>query len=170
MLLVYSPQLKILKMKHFRIVLLALVAGFTFSCSSDDNGSSATSDDMYINFKLNGELVEMVDPATISTLSSVIAGDKGEGDMFRYIGLWMPNEPTVGSHAITVSNPSDLDEYTVDVQIGNDISFEAESGTMTITSIDAEYIEGTFSFTGEYEGTTYNVTEGEFRAYKPENP
>jgi hypothetical protein len=157
-------------MKHFKLVLLALVAGFALSCSSDDNGSNGTSDDMYVNFKLNGELVELIEPATTSSLASVISASEGEGNTLKYIALWMPNEPTLGSHAITLASPSDLDAYTANMEIGNDVFFDAESGTLTVTSIDAEYIEGTFSFTGEHEGTTYTVTEGEFRAYKPENP
>ncbi|HEX8561921.1 MAG TPA: hypothetical protein VF676_02970 [Flavobacterium sp.] len=158
-------------MKNLKITILALVAVISFSCSSDDdnNGSNNGSDDTYVNFKVNGEQIDIIEPATITTLSTVVLATEDNGESMRSIMLRMPNDATEGTHAITLSDSQNLDTYNASVSMDGDTTVEATTGTLTITNIGTEYMEGTFSFTGEANGTTYTITEGEFRAFKPAN-
>ena len=157
-------------MRKIQFALLALVAVFTLSCSSDDSAPAnvPNNDATYINFKVNGVQSNMPEPSTITTLMASISNSEDLGSEIRSIFLTIPVDATVGTHAITDAPPSDLTAYSALYSIG-DVSVDATSGTMNITSIGEEYMEGTFSFTGEFEGTTYTITEGVFRAYKPTN-
>ncbi len=152
-------------MKVFKFALIALFAGLIVSCSSSSNGGSSTSG-TYIKFKVNGTQSNMVDPSTVTSLMGSISGAETVGQSIRSIFFTIPKNPTVGAHNITDASGSDLTAYSVDYMFG-DVSVTATSGTYTITSIGAEYMEGTFSFTGEDAGVNYAVTEGTFRAYKP---
>ncbi len=151
-------------MKKIKLVFVALLAIITFSCSSDSNSSN--NDATYINFKVNGTQVNLIEPTTLTSLMASISATEDLGADIRSIIFTVPVDVTLGVHAITDASPSDLTAYSVNYALGN-IYVTATSGTMTITSIGAEYMEGTFSFTGVDNGTTYNVTEGTFRAYKP---
>jgi hypothetical protein len=157
-------------MKKIQIALLALMTVFTFSCASDDSSSNnnGNNDDTYINFKIDGTQVNMSEPTTITSLMTSISNSQEAGEDFRSIVLTIPVDASVGSHSITDASPSDLTAYSAHYSMG-DVTFDAVTGTMNITSMGEEYMEGTFSFSGEYEGTTYHVTEGTFRSYKPNN-
>jgi hypothetical protein len=153
-------------MKNFKFILLAIVAILTFSCSSSD---SSGSDSTYIRFKVNGgNQINLVDPATITSLMTSISASEDLGSDIRSIFFTIPVDVTTGAHAITDASGSDLTAYSVDYSLGN-VYVTGTSGTFTITSIGSEYMEGTFSFTGVDSGTgaTYTITEGSFRAYKP---
>jgi hypothetical protein len=151
-------------MKQIKFVLLALVAGLAVSCSSS-SGSNAN-DDTYVKFKVNGTQSNMVDPGTITSLMASISASEDVGQDIRTVIFTIPVNPTVGTHQITNASPSDLTAYSATYMLG-DVNVVATSGTYTITSIGAEYMEGTFSFSGEYAGAYYAITEGTFRAYKP---
>ncbi len=158
-------------MQKIKVALLAIMTVFTFSCSSDDdnnNGGGQASDETYINFKIDGEQVNMIEPGTITSMMASISASENTGSDIRNINFTIPVDATVGTHALTDASPADLTAYSVQYSYG-DLWFDATSGTFTITSIGEEYMEATFSFTGEYEGVTYNVTDGELRAYKPNN-
>ena len=152
-------------MKKITLALVALVAILSFSCSSSSS-SGSSSDTTYINFKVNGTQVNLVEPGTITTMMASISATEDVGQDIRSIIFTMPVDATVGAHAITDASGSDLTAYSVNYSLG-DVNVNATSGTFTITSIGAEYMEGTFSCTGTDNGTTYNITEGTFRAYKP---
>lgn len=153
-------------MKNFKFILLAIVAVLTFSCSSSSGGSS---DSTYIRFKVNGgTLINLVDPGTITSMMASISASEDLGTDIRSIFFTIPVNVTTGAHAITDASGSDLTAYSVDYSFGN-VYVTGTSGTFTITSIGAEYMEGTFSFTGvdSDTGASYTITEGTFRAYKP---
>lgn len=139
-----------------------------FACSNDDdsNGNgNGNGDDIFITFKANGTGYTM-EPYTASSGKVDIGGEEGMDDSFRAIRLSLPLDFTTGSH--TIEDSFDLEAYTANYTDGN-VSIDATSGTITITSINNEYIEGTFSFTGEdQEGTTYEITEGSFKTYSVE--
>ncbi len=156
-------------MKKFKFAFLAIIAVVTLSCSSssssDDNGGG--SDDLYIKFKVNGTQSNMLEPSTIVSMAASIFGSEDVGDNIRTLILRTPSTAEVGTHDI-VDAPADLTSYGVSYSFSvGDISVDATSGTMTITSIGAEYMTGTFTCSGTYEGTTYNFTEGTFRVFKP---
>lgn len=152
-------------MKQIKFALLALIAGLTVSCSSSSS-SGGSSDDLYVNFKVNGTQSNMVDPGTITSLMASISASEDVGQDIRTIIFTIPVNPTVGTHQITNASGSDLTAYSATYMLG-DVNVVATSGTYTITSIGDEYMEGTFSFTGEDAGVNYAITEGTFRAYKP---
>lgn len=156
-------------MKNLKITLLAIVALVTFSCSDDDdNNNNGGSDATYVNYRVNGEQINIDEPATITSLSTLVTAMEGDGANMRSISLWMPNDASVGTHEITEEDLQNLtNSYTASIMMDEDTEIEATSGTLTITEMGSEYMKGTFSFTGELNGTTYTVTNGEFRAYKP---
>lgn len=153
-------------MKNFKFGLLAIVAVLTFSCSSSDSGGS---DSTYIRFKVNGGAqINLVDPGTITSMMASISATEDLGADIRSIIFTVPVDVTVGAHDITDASPSELTAYSVNYSLG-DVFVNATSGSMSITNIGAEYMEGTFNFTGvdASTGETYTITEGAFRAHKP---
>lgn len=147
------------------------MAAITISCSSDSDGGSS-SDELFMKFKVNGTQYNYGDDdvQTLQSLSTnvMVLGD--DSDNFTTLSLWMPNNKTTGAHPI-VDDLANL-ETTYQAHYGNaDLSVDGTSGTMNITSITTEFIEGTFNFTGTdaETGDTYNVTEGSFRAYNIED-
>lgn len=152
-------------MKQIKFALLALIAGLTVSCSSSSSSGSAN-DATYVNFKVNGTQVNLIEPATVTSLMANISASEDLGADIRTIMFTIPVDATLGTHQLTIASGSDLTAYSAEYMLG-DISVVASSGTFTITSIGDEYMEGTFSFTGEDGGTNYEITEGTFRAYKP---
>lgn len=157
-------------MRKIQVALLAVMTVLTFSCSSDDSTSNndVINDATYINFKVNGTQSNMPEPTTMTSMMASISNTEEVGEDIRSIVLTIPVDATVGSHEITDASPADLTAYSAHYAMG-DVSFDAVSGTMNITSIGDEYMEGTFAFTGEYEGTAFVISEGTFRAYKPDN-
>ena len=154
-------------MKNFKFALLAIVAVLAFSCSSSGSGSS--SDSTYIKFRVNGGAqINLVDPGTITSMKASISATEDLGTDIRFINFTVPVGVTTGAHAITDASGSDLTAYSVDYSLG-DVYVVGTSGSFTITSIGAEYMEGTFSFTGTDSdtGAAYTITEGTFRVYKP---
>jgi hypothetical protein len=153
-------------MKIFKFLLIAIVAVLTFSCSSSSSGSG---DSTYIRFKVNGgEQINLVDPGTITSMMASISASEDLGADIRSIFFTIPVNVTTGSYDITDASGSDLTAYSADYSFGN-VYVIATSGTFTITSIGAEYMEGTFNFTGidSDTGAPYTITEGTFRVYKP---
>jgi hypothetical protein len=167
-------------MKKLSYLLLLLFSLSFISCSSDDNSTDDNlggenpigenpinenpDDTLYIKFTVNGETYNF-EPTTLGSLQKHIMGVDDFNDVEVRISLWMPVNPTLGSHAIT-TDFSDLDTaYNAEVWLGDD-TIEGTSGTLTITEIDEEYIEGTFNFSGTNENEqTIHITNGSFRAY-----
>ena len=149
-------------MKKAIFCLLAVFA--LFGCSSDDNGGANNQDDpIYINFKANGALYNM-QPYTASSLKMVIGADQGINNSYKGISLQMPLDFTIGTHSITDSRSDDA--YNASFTSG-DITADAFTGTLVITSITADFIEGTFQFGAkDVDGRIYNITEGVFKADK----
>jgi len=153
-------------MKNLKITFLAIVAIITFSCSDDNNNTNGGSDDTFIKFKVDGDQFNIIEPSTITSGATVVMAINMDG---QYIMLRMPTDAAVGTHTITESNSVDPSSYSADVAIDGDNVISSTTGTLTIDSMGAEYMEGTFSFTGDLNGTAYAITDGEFRAYKPAN-
>lgn len=153
-------------MKKLSYVFFVLISLCVISCSSDDNSSNG--DDLFIKFTANGTEYNF-EPATLTSLSRLIMGDREINDVYTRISLWMPVTPVLGSHDITDDFPSDsnIDTlYNANFWLGDD-TYEATSGTFTLTQVSSEYLSGTFSFTATNdEGTTIEITNGSFRAFR----
>ncbi|GGD27890.1 hypothetical protein [Flavobacterium orientale] len=149
------------KIKFFALPLLALLVLFT-GCSSDDSNSS---DNLFIKFTHNGVNYNFVDPFTTTSLSKNIRYFEGSDDTFVDISLWMPLVSEEGTFTIT-DTPFDVESYNANFSLGQDLNLDATAGSITITSVDSEYIQGTFTFSGtSFEGEDVVVTNGSFRAY-----
>ncbi|WP_136668685.1 DUF6252 family protein [Flavobacterium sp. H122] len=146
------------------IGLLAIFTLILSGCSSDGDGSDNNSS-TYIKFKVNGQSYNY-EPETIVSLKTLVDGYTGNGNTLKRISLWMPNEVATGTYPIT-DTPSDVETYNASYSSeGESIYIDGTSGTITITSVTDDYIKGTFSFSGDNEGATVNITNGEFKADK----
>lgn len=145
------------------IGLLTVLTLILVGCSSDSEGSSNNNYETYIKFKINGQSYNY-EPETIVSLKTLVHGYTGNDNTLKRISLWMPNEIKKGTFTIT-DTPSDEDTYNASYTSEDEsIYIDGTSGTITITSVSDDYIKGTFSFNGSNEGTTVNITNGEFKA------
>jgi hypothetical protein len=154
------------KIKFFAIPLVVLLFSVFTGCSSDDSNSS---DNLFIKFTHDGVQYNFIDPYTATSLSKNIRYFQGSDDTFIDISLWMPLVSELGTFAIT-DTPFDVDTYNASFRLGENLNLDATSGSITITSVNSEYIQGTFTFSGtSYEGEEVVVTNGSFRAYNIQN-
>lgn len=158
-------------MKKLSCLLFVLFSLSFVACSSDDAASpdiNNPDETLFIKYTLNGQQYDF-EPETLTSLQILVRGDGQVNGVYNSISLWMPTEPSVGSHPITDEFPTDSNIATLhnaNVWVGDEI-VDASSGTMVITEVGDEYVEGTFSFSGTNDnGTTANVTNGSFRALK----
>lgn len=152
--------------KHFnpKFLTFALLSLVFFACSSDDDSSgdnNSNNTGIYINFKLDGTQVNISGEENVyvaNTIDKGIIGDDVSNS--RFIRLRVPLNVTTGTFSITGSV---ADDYTASYSNGN-FSTDNESGTITITEVNANIISGTFSFSGDFNGGTISISDGEFRA------
>ncbi|HET8809799.1 MAG TPA: DUF6252 family protein [Flavobacteriaceae bacterium] len=122
----------------------------------------------FISFDTGGSSYSF-EAYTADSQSRLIRGEEGTGDTYTSISLWMPLDVTEGTHSIVDAPGGDLEAYTANyTSVGEDLNVDATSGTLEITAITAEYIEGTFTFTGtDGTGNEVEITNGEFKAPIP---
>ncbi|KIX22061.1 hypothetical protein SY27_05170 [Flavobacterium sp. 316] len=154
-------------MKKLSYIFLILITLSFASCSSDDSSNNGESE-LYIKYTFNSVSYDF-EPTTITSLQKLIMGEKEINSVYNRISLWMPTNPSLGSHEITDETPTNNNLETLhnaELWVGND-TYTATSGTIVVTEINDEYIKGTFTFTGDDgNGTTVSVTDGSFRAYR----
>ncbi len=137
------------------ILVLFIIFTSILSCSSDDDVNISTNDDYYLRYKLDGNAIEYTDIFVANSLSKTLGGDGTDS----FIRLFVPLDVTTGSYSISSFVN---DDFTA--SYNNDTtSSESESGTITITEVNAAVISGSFSFTGIIDGLAFSITEGEFR-------
>lgn len=134
------------------------------------NGDSdgTPNEDFYINFTVADEDFSF-EAYTIDSLKRLISGDNENPSDFKGISLWMPLDVVEGTYDIVDATGSDVEAYTAeyDSASGN-LYLDATAGSITITTITSNYIEGTFNFSGEDEsGNEIVITGGEFKAPIP---
>lgn len=157
-------------MKKLSFLFFALITISLMGCSSDDDSSGGGNQDntFYLRYTLNGVNYDF-EPETLTSLRTLIFGSGTVNNDFSRISLWLPNEPTIGSHEITGEFVSDENVdtlYSADVWIADEV-IDATSGTLVITELGDGYVKGTFSFTATNdEGTTATITNGTFRAIR----
>ena len=156
-------------MKKFKkaamLLVMVTISAISFNCSSsdssDDNNNNSST--FYLKCKVNGTLVEFTDPMVLNSLAKSITGN--DADTGEAVTLFTPLAVGMGTFAIT-DEPSNENSYGGGYNnFNDDIYSDNETGTMTITEVNADVIKGTFSFTGDDgNGGTVTVTEGSFRA------
>lgn len=145
--------------------LAILCTMFLTGCSSDDS-SNDSGGDTYIRFTVNGQNYDY-NPETLVSLTTNINGSEGVDDTYKYISLTLPNDYSEGTYSFVLPDPSDVDSYNAYYESeGEMIYVDANTGSITITSVDANYVSGTFSFSGDNGGSTVSITNGSFRAPK----
>jgi hypothetical protein len=159
-------------MKKLSCVLLVLFSLSFFACSSDDassdNNTNNPEEALYLKFTRNGVQYDF-EPETLTSLQILVRGDQEVAGVYSSISLWMPKTPSVGSYPITDAFPNEFNIttlYNANVWVGDEI-VDASSGTIVITEVGDNYVEGTFNFSGTNNNeTTAIVTDGSFRALK----
>lgn len=153
-------------MKKLVTLVLVVIATTFAGCSSDDGGGS-TQSDLFIKFTVDGQQHNF-DPSTFTTLQKVILGAGVQNNIQTSINLWMPASPSINSYQITNDTPTDtnLNILSNAIIIVDEVTYEATSGSLVITSVTQDYVEGKFSFTAVDENeATISVTGGSFKAY-----
>lgn len=153
--------MKILKKVMF--LAFAVFALALSSCSSDDSSDGNQTEEDYIKFKYKGTTYTFDSGYQSSGGSIQVIGMTGQDDAHKRIVLWLPINPTVGSHTVVDDIGSIGETYQATfIFMGTDNSFNATAGTIKITANNSKRIEGTFNFSGTLNGETAQVTEGKF--------
>ncbi|MGK4569246.1 hypothetical protein [Flavobacterium sp. 3HN19-14] len=149
------------------IFLALIITGLLNGCSSGNDSNEGFN--TYVRFDMNGQHYDMPNPSTNATGSSgSIMAPAFFGDPpNQSIVIDMPFLPTVGNHNLTHYTGSG--NYAAYLQIAPGVTFDSESGTIKIISISNDFVKGTFGFTGTVNGTTYTITDGEFRSFRAED-
>jgi len=147
-----------------RFMLMMVFVFTTLSCSNSESGFvDTTPTGLYVQFRSGGSQYLIQNPTTLNLSNKKIDGLQGSGSDLVGITLYMPLDPTVGTHFMTDS-PSDDSTYGAYFILGNSVDMIANAGILTITSITDQYITGTFSFSGLNGAGVVEVTNGSFTA------
>ncbi|TDW50355.1 hypothetical protein EV144_102794 [Flavobacterium sp. 270] len=136
----------------------------------DDNpievpGGNETQTD-FIKFKYNGTSYSF-DPSFSTSLTMDLSGYTGIDDTYKRVALWMPLKPTIGSHPVVFDLSHLETTYQASFSFLPEINnANATAGTINITLLTKERIEGTFSFSGMQNGKNFSVTDGSFSIEK----
>ncbi len=154
--------MKLIK-KSIAVLVLVITASLTVNCSSSSS-SDSTAATFYLKCKVNGVQYNAVDPTVINSLKKSLTAQSTASES-ELVQLYFPLNASVGTHPIAVG-PSDVNVYEGGYNnLGTGVSGSDGVGTMTISVVTADVIQGTFSFTSpDGNGGTIAVTEGTFRA------
>lgn len=157
-------------MKNLKKILFLTMALFAFvvstSCSSDNDDKQKDEEETivedFIKFKYKGTEYSFT-PEYMTSATIHILGYQGIDDTYKKVSLWMPLDAKVGTYPVV----KDLSQMETTYQIS--FSFlpainnaYATSGTIKITAINDDKIEGTFSFAGTQGDEAFEVTDGSF--------
>ncbi|NUY81823.1 hypothetical protein HUK80_13025 [Flavobacterium sp. MAH-1] len=165
-------------MKKFKSIgkmaFLTLALCFAAACSSDDAGGSGGGSGSYLSSKVDGSNFK----AEIMGQSTVVAVKNGNfyqvsgsnGDL-KNIAIGLFNVTGEGTYEVGPDTDNVLS------YLENNISYDTSNcsgatGTVTITNLTEEKIEGTFSFTGKDDencSSSKTVTTGKFRGVFMQN-
>lgn len=152
------------KIKYLLVCVLLLIT--VTSCSSDDDSSTPENQETYIRFTANGMDYDFPTPAIAQSTNVSINGNQStNGVITEDISIWLPIGFTTGTFQLTggFSEPGDYKIFYDSEDIGIQ-SFAPSTGEVTISSITNDFIEGSFNFSGEQNGTIISVTNGTFRS------
>lgn len=108
--------------------------------------------------KVNG--TEFVETEILAVTINGVIGLGAANVSQQSITVGVDEDITPGTYTITGN--IGIDQVQASYKLNETTTISANSGTVTITSITADRVIGTFSFVAENGGTTYNITEGAF--------
>lgn len=156
--------MKILKKIMFLVIVITTLT--LSSCSSDDSTTVTPEAENFIKFKYNGTVYSF-NPSTNTSLVRSIIAFEGINDSFKSISLNTPLEISLGEHPIVDDSQNMTTTYSAYFTFMPTVEgMDATSGTLNITVLTNEIIEGTFNFSGTYNSLPVVITEGSFRAYR----
>lgn len=163
-------------LKKFGLVaFMAFAVALNTSCSSDDNGGGGGNPSgSYLHAKVDGNQFK-AEIQGYSTVSAARIG-VGEGQIISVLGGNIDGT----NFSISLMGINAAGTYTLNSESDSVMAFttaggmaaystgicDGASGTLIITTFNAEKIEGTFSFTGkdgEMCSSSKNITDGKFR-------
>lgn len=155
-------------MRIFKPLLTATIILFTVfclqSCNTDD-GSNNNEPDTYMRFSIDGKAYEFKNIITAESNSITLNGNNGAsitdaGD--TRLTIWLPKGVEKGTFNIENGFDAKYQVSFTSEPLGFDFDF-ANSGTITITAVSSDYIEGTFTTKVVKDNTTVNLTNGSFK-------
>ncbi|MGD1947187.1 MAG: hypothetical protein ACFB0A_13215 [Croceivirga sp.] len=156
------------KTKTILIVLLAICTNMTFLSCSEDDSNGTSSSDTFIRFSIDGTDYALNDVVSATSLSLTLTGAKGDIDSNEFIslGIFMPLVPVEGTYDVTDFFTEGDHKFTFNSEaLDVDFTF-ADSGTITISAIGEEYIEGTFSgVVTSNSDEAITISNGSFRGF-----
>ena len=156
------------KFKISAISILLLVLPFFTSCSSDDDDSTPQSGDTFIRHTVDGETFEYTNIATAQSGNITINGEIGSsGDANNsFISIWLPLELQTGTFAFS-GDPFQDGDHKLKLE-SNPLNITDEwaiSGDITIETVNADVIAGTFTATiFDDDGNSITLENGEFES------
>jgi|SRR6218665_2277659 len=166
---------------NFAKISLLSVSLFIASCSSDDAAdivdTGAPTSGSYITAKVDGADFSSIIYGVASSASATRM-ETGAGTMITVLGA----DQSANSIVINLMGITTAGTYTINPNVDSVMAYtpvtggvsygtgecSGSTGTITITTIDNDKIEGTFSFSGKDADTcptsaTKSVTQGSFR-------
>lgn len=162
-------------MKKSLLKFIFLVVTFTLfiSCShssSDEEiiNPTPTPTANFINYSYLGVAYSNV-PDVFDGTKKEVRGSQGINLQYKKLSLWMPLNPTVGTHPI-VYDPTNTNSYELHfVSQSEGLYLDVTSGTITITSVTTTTIEGTFNCTGlDGSSNSVAISNGSFKCKRSE--
>lgn len=157
------------KLKFNLLVVLTIIGLGLSSCSSDDDSGGSQEPETFIRFTIDGvDFAYEDNVATAESLNVTINAQNGlsEDDDYSFMSIWFPVDFSEGTYDFSGDFFQDGD-YKLNFE-SNSLNVEdwATSGSVTITSIDSEFIRGSFTGTVPANGGgTITIENGEFKAY-----
>lgn len=154
--------------KFFAFFAFVSVIAFSSCSSSGDDGDEPQT--IFIQYTANGTSIQFSESEiTTSTNFAQVLDITGEklngGQTEERIRFFMNVDPSVGTYQIDGLGPNKPYEVSyVSDMTGNMTT--GMNGTLTISSIENNIIQGTFTITGGHgsPSTTVSITNGSFRA------
>jgi hypothetical protein len=156
------------KMKIASISILLLILPFFTSCSSDDDATNLPSGGTFIRYTVDGVNYEYSNIATAQSAGNTINGEIGDpGDAnYTFISIWLPLDLQTGTFTFSGDVFQDGD-YKLNLE-SNPLNITDEwavSGNVTLETINADVIAGTFTATiFDDDGNSITLENGEFDA------
>lgn len=160
-------------MRFFKFLTLLLVTVSIISCGKDDDGgtSGGGSSDTFWYCKVDGEDFRIEGDyafATYFDIDNTIAVYGSEDQAvpgFATIFIALKNDDgMVGTYDLSLNGDATGTYNDTDPSETFLSAFEDGGGTMEITKIDDEFVEGTFSFTAfDGNGNSKEITDGSFK-------
>lgn len=160
-------------MRFFKFLTLLLVTASIISCGKDDDGgtgSDGNSDTFWYckidgeDFRIDGEYA-FASYFDVDNTIAVYGSEDQAVAGFASVFIALKNDDgMVGTYDLSPDGDATGTYLDTDPSESFTTAFEGGEGTLEITSIDDEFVEGTFSFVAfDGNGNSKNITDGSFK-------